>query len=208
MSIKEVDLTAALGDYLSLTSYKDQVLIDTLPVINVNEALFCTAIDNLIRNGLKYNDSGTKLVRIYIEDNYICVEDNGRGLTNEEFIELMDKLSEIMLKQGEPFRARAYQKAQETIMSYKDDIYSPDQLKGLPGIGPTIMEKLNEYVRTGTLQILEREKFLKDERKYMGHDAKQSLYGNELAAHEARRLKYAKSQKELKEAVQKLLGNK
>ena len=88
MSIKEVDLTAALGDYLSLTSYKDQVLIDTLPVINVNEALFCTAIDNLIRNGLKYNDSGTKLVRIYIEDNYICVEDNGRGLTNEEFIEL------------------------------------------------------------------------------------------------------------------------
>ena len=57
-------------------------------------------------------------------------------------------------------------------------------------------------------QILEREKFLKDERKYMGHDAKQSLYGNELAAHEARRLKYAKSQKELKEAVQKLLGNK
>jgi len=88
MSTKEVDLTTALGDYLSLTSYKDQVLIDTLPVININEALFCTAIDNLIRNGLKYNDSGTKIVKIYTEDNYICVEDNGRGITNEEFIEL------------------------------------------------------------------------------------------------------------------------
>ena len=77
---------------------------------------------------------------------------------NEEFIELMQKLSEIMLKQGEAFRARAYQKAQETIMSYPDNITSTNQLKDKPGIGSTIMNKLNEYVETGTLQVLEREK--------------------------------------------------
>ena len=77
---------------------------------------------------------------------------------NEEFIDLMDKLSNIMLKQGEPFRAKAYQKAQETIMAYPDDILTPEQLKGQPGIGPTIMEKLKEYVETGTLRVLEREK--------------------------------------------------
>ena len=77
---------------------------------------------------------------------------------NEEFIELMEKLNNIMLKQGEPFRARAYQKAQETIMNYQDDIIDPNQLKGLPGIGSTIMDKLNEYVQTGTLRVLEREK--------------------------------------------------
>jgi NAD-dependent DNA ligase len=77
---------------------------------------------------------------------------------NEQFIDLMEKLSGIMLKQGEPFRARAYQKAQETIMQYNGDIISPAQLKGKPGIGDTIMEKLNEYVKTGTLRILEREK--------------------------------------------------
>jgi NAD-dependent DNA ligase len=77
---------------------------------------------------------------------------------NEEFIDLMEKLSNIMLKQGEPFRARAYQKAQETIMSYPDDIFEPKQLKGLPSIGSTIMDKLNEYVETGTLRVLEKEK--------------------------------------------------
>lgn len=77
---------------------------------------------------------------------------------NETFIDLMEQLSSIMLKQGEPFRARAYQKAQETIMSFPKDITSPNDLKGLPGIGPTIMDKLNEYVTTGTLKILEREK--------------------------------------------------
>ena len=59
----------------------------------------------------------------------------------------MEQLSNIMLKQGEPFRARAYQKAQESIMSFQDDIVNPEQLKGLPGIGSTIMEKLNEYMK-------------------------------------------------------------
>jgi NAD-dependent DNA ligase len=77
---------------------------------------------------------------------------------NEKFIELMEQLSNIMLKQGEPFRARAYQKAQETIMSYQGDILSPNDLKNQPGIGSTIMEKLNEFVLTGTLKILERER--------------------------------------------------
>ena len=77
---------------------------------------------------------------------------------NEKFIELLETLSNIMLKQGEPFRSRAYQKAQETIMSYPNDINNIKQLEGQPGIGITIMEKLNEFVSTGTLQIIEREK--------------------------------------------------
>jgi len=77
---------------------------------------------------------------------------------NETFIDLMEKLSDIMLIHREPFRARAYQKAQETIMAYSDNIFSPEQLKGKVAIGPTIMEKLNEYVSTGTLKILEKEK--------------------------------------------------
>ena len=77
---------------------------------------------------------------------------------NDSFIELMEKLSDIMLKQGETFRARAYQKAQETIMSYPGDIFTPSALEGKPGIGTTIMEKLKEFVETGTLKIIEREK--------------------------------------------------
>lgn len=77
---------------------------------------------------------------------------------NQQFIDILEKLSAIMVKQGEQFKARAYQKAQETIMAYPNDITSPSQLKGQPGIGETIMEKLNEYVKTGTLAVLEREK--------------------------------------------------
>jgi signal transduction histidine kinase len=62
------------------------MLIDELPIVEVNEPLFCTAIDNLIRNGLKYNDSGTKTVMIFMEDDStLCVQDNGRGMTQYEF---------------------------------------------------------------------------------------------------------------------------
>ena len=85
-------------------------------------------------------------------------EQESNKVYNQEFIDILDKLSTIMSKQGEPFKARAYQKAQETIMAYPGDITSPSQLKGMPGIGETIMEKLNEYVQTGTLKVLEREK--------------------------------------------------
>ena len=77
---------------------------------------------------------------------------------NEKFIDLLDKLGGIMMKHGEPFRAKAYQKAQDAIISYSGAITSTKQLEGLPGIGPTIMEKFKEYVETGTLRILELEK--------------------------------------------------
>jgi DNA ligase (NAD+) len=77
---------------------------------------------------------------------------------NKEFIDLLETLSGIMVKHGEPFRAKAYQKALDTIMIYPGAITSAEQLAGGPGIGPTIMDKLKEYVETGTLRILELEK--------------------------------------------------
>jgi signal transduction histidine kinase len=74
-----------LEDYLSSTAYKPQVIISDLGQSSVNEALFCTAIDNLIRNGLKYNDSPTKWVKISREEDLILIEDNGRGMSGEDF---------------------------------------------------------------------------------------------------------------------------
>jgi PAS domain S-box-containing protein len=81
----ECNLKSILSDYLSSTAYLSQVIIEELPTIEVNEALFCTAVDNLIRNGLKYNDSDTKFVKIYSDENNIYIQDNGRGITQEDF---------------------------------------------------------------------------------------------------------------------------
>jgi len=77
---------------------------------------------------------------------------------NEKFIDMLEKLSKIMLGRGEVHRARAYQKAQETIMALPDSITQVAELQGKPGIGVTIIEKMNEYLSTGTLAIFEKEK--------------------------------------------------
>ena len=78
---------------------------------------------------------------------------------NEVFIEILGELAEIMQKQGDSFKSRAYQCAQETIMLFKDDITNPNiQLKGLKGIGVSVLSKLNEYVETNKIDVLERER--------------------------------------------------
>lgn len=84
---QKVNLGVVLNDFLEKTAYSDQIDICLDLDIEINISLFCTAIDNLIRNGLKYNDSKRKFVKIYREDNAICVQDNGRGLSDEDFLE-------------------------------------------------------------------------------------------------------------------------
>jgi len=81
----ECNLKDILDSYLSTTSYKSQVQIDELITKDVNESLFCTSIDNLIRNGLKYNDSDTKFVKIFMEGDLLIIQDNGRGITQQDF---------------------------------------------------------------------------------------------------------------------------
>src|SRR6056300_1002253 len=89
LDIKLVNLKDILKSYLSSTSYIRQVVIDDLIEAEVNEALFCTAVDNLIRNGLKYNDSSTKTVMIFMENKHtLCIQDNGRGMSQKDLEEL------------------------------------------------------------------------------------------------------------------------
>ena len=99
------NLSDILNRYLSTTPYNDQVIVEGwLPSIDVNEPLFCTALDNLVRNGLKYNDNETRMVVIFMEDETnLAIQDNGRGMTNEEFIIY-----------SEPYKRKEGQKEQGT----------------------------------------------------------------------------------------------
>lgn len=85
LHLELLDLKAILEEYLESTAYRRQVIIEDLPTASVNGPLFCTAVDNLIRNGLKYNDSPTKFVKILEVDGDIAIIDNGRGMTEKEF---------------------------------------------------------------------------------------------------------------------------
>ena len=87
LKMRDVEIKPLIEEYLDSTAYRKQVIISEFPKsLMVNGPLFCTAIDNLIRNGLKYNDAHTKLIQIYpIGDNTIAIADNGRGMTQREF---------------------------------------------------------------------------------------------------------------------------
>ena len=77
---------------------------------------------------------------------------------NATYITLLSKLNDLMMAKGEPFRARAYKNAKETIMGMNEDITSWEQLKGKSGIGETILKKFKQYEETGKIEVLEREK--------------------------------------------------
>jgi DNA ligase (NAD+) len=81
-----------------------------------------------------------------------------RAKYNEKFVELLGELERLMSAKGEPFRARAYQNAAESVMEMREEIRSLDQLKGRPGIGKTIMAKLQQYLDKGDIDLLARER--------------------------------------------------
>ena len=112
-----------------------------------------TTIKKKRQNKPKVVVSSLKTKPVSKQDTIIPIE---MKVYNEDFINVLNELANVMQRQGEPFRARAYQKAQETIMMFDGDINSFKQLEGLPGIGKTILAKLEEYETTGKIAALEK----------------------------------------------------
>jgi DNA ligase (NAD+) len=77
---------------------------------------------------------------------------------NEKLGALMETLSDIMAKKGDRIKSIAYKRAHESILSLDRDVYSVDDLKGVPNIGPSILDKMREYLEKGTLDIIEAER--------------------------------------------------
>lgn len=81
--------------------------------------------------------------------------DSENNINNEGynglFIHNLNTLSTMMASNGEKFKARAYKKAEEAIALYPTLITNVSQIASLPGIGPSILEKLNELAITGKI---------------------------------------------------------
>ena len=82
------DLTELVERLKRDSFYPGKVAVETLPVLSVSAGQFTSLFDNLIKNGLHYNDKAEKWIRIYAEKSSLIVEDNGNGFP----IELFDKL--------------------------------------------------------------------------------------------------------------------
>ena len=76
---------------------------------------------------------------------------------NGELATIMNKLSVIMQNSGQHMKARAYKKAEETILQLPREIHTIEDVKGKPGIGKTMLRTIEEYIKTGKNKIIEKE---------------------------------------------------
>ena len=77
---------------------------------------------------------------------------------NEKLVGLLEELSVIEKSRGEPFKARAYLKAADSVMEVDGDITSVEEMVGRKGVGEKIMEKFRQFEKEGTVDLLRRER--------------------------------------------------
>jgi light-regulated signal transduction histidine kinase (bacteriophytochrome) len=97
---EKIDVKSALEDYFANTSYSSQVTVEDIGEMEVNKQLFCTAIDNLVRNGIKYNTNKDKMVYVFKENDNIFIKDNGTGLSKKQFNEIIKKGVDVESETG------------------------------------------------------------------------------------------------------------
>ena len=99
------------------------------------------------------------------KDNYYKYNNMSGGSAIINFIKVLEELSKIVKNKGDNFKASAYTKAISELKNYialpnTKEITSAQQLKSLklPGIGEKIIKKFDEFLTTGTLEEVEKEK--------------------------------------------------
>lgn len=86
LDVVEFNLGDSLAQYLEYVAYNSFVEVKDLPNISGSPSLMCSALLQLIQNGVQYNHNLEKKVVVYAdEEESIYVEDNGTGMTQEEF---------------------------------------------------------------------------------------------------------------------------
>lgn len=80
-------------------------------------------------------------------------------MTNQEIAAILEEIAVLLELKGEnPFKARAYENAARTIGSLDESIEELAQkegLKGIPGLGEALIQKITELVQTGHMTYYE-----------------------------------------------------
>jgi len=83
-------------------------------------------------------------------------------MTNKKIAEILYETAELLDIEGVAFKPKAYRKAAKALESLKKDIsliYKEEGFKGLkkiPGIGKSIAEKIEEYLKKGKIKYYEK----------------------------------------------------
>ena len=79
--------------------------------------------------------------------------------SNAEAAEILRTVADLLDVLGEKFKPEAYRRAARSIESLTEGlgaVAARDELRTIPGVGEAIAEKLQEYLKTGTIPYYER----------------------------------------------------
>src|SRR5574340_941382 len=82
-------------------------------------------------------------------------------MKNQEIARILYEIAEYLEMEGVAFKPRAYNKAGlelETFNRDVEDLYKEEGFKGLkkiPGVGESIAQKIEEYLKTGKIKYYE-----------------------------------------------------
>ena len=81
-------------------------------------------------------------------------------MNNKEIAKVFQDIADLLeLKEENPFKIRAYQKAARSIEHLPvevEQLAAEDKLKQIPGVGEAITKKITELVTTGKLGYYEK----------------------------------------------------
>lgn len=103
-----------------------------------------------------------KSIKLLIQQDNIIINNTNKkrrtsqkgGADNKHIISIFKQLKEYYQSTGNLFKANAYQKAITTLTSLKKPIKSTANVKELPGIGKSFIEKIDEILKTNRLKQL------------------------------------------------------
>ncbi|MBI1968396.1 DNA polymerase/3'-5' exonuclease PolX, partial [Candidatus Woesearchaeota archaeon] len=73
-------------------------------------------------------------------------------MKNLEIVKILNNIADILEIQGVEFKPNAYRRAARSIEGLAEDIAEiaeRGELQNIPGVGESIAEKIDEYIKTG-----------------------------------------------------------
>ena len=90
------------------------------------------------------------------DNSYNSIMNGGNVDHKNDYIEILKKLEYYNRNhEKQKFKAKIYKEAGEQLKNMKDKVTSSNDIKDLPGIGNAIINKLDEYIKTGKVKNLE-----------------------------------------------------
>lgn len=95
-----------------------------------------------------------KLKRVDLMEDQLRAKNHLKN-PNQRTIEILARMADEVLLQGEPFKAKSYRTAIETLSKTNSYVSRFHDAKKLPGIGESIAKKIEEIVKTDKLAALD-----------------------------------------------------